>query len=117
MDVTAKVSPTQDPQAYTMGRTNDSFKDIMALVSAVIFLGTPHHGSNLAKILRSLLAVSNPKQYVSDLVQASPMIEEINEQFRHFTTEVKIASFYESRYTRVGLKKMVSAFSCSFNLR
>lgn len=96
-----------------MGRSNDHFKDIMSLVSAIVFLGTPHHGSNLAKILNSLLAVSNPKQYVSDLAQASPMIEDINEQFRHFVTEVKIASFYESRYTSLGLKKMVIPFTNS----
>lgn len=96
-----------------MGRSNDHFKDIMSLVSAIVFLGTPHHGSNLAKILNSLLAVSNPKQYVSDLAQASPMIEDINEQFRHFVTELKIASFYESRYTSVGLKKLVTPFTSS----
>ena len=70
-----------------MGRSNEHLRDIMSLVSAFVFLGTPHHGTNLAKILNTLLAVSNAKQYVADLARDSPMIEDIYEHFRLFLTD------------------------------
>ena len=77
----------------------------------MIFLGTPHHGSNLAKVLNRVLAAStigpSPKQFVAELTEDSPMIEDLNEQFRHFLAEIQIASFYETQYTFVGLKRMV----------
>lgn len=77
----------------------------------MMFLGTPHRGSNLAKILNSALAASiigpSPKQYVADLAEDSPMIDELNEQFKHYWPDLHVASFYETRYTYVGLKKKV----------
>ena len=95
-----------------MGRSSDMFKSIMSSVSAMMFLGTPHHGSGLAKTLNKILAASllgpSPKQYVADLASDSPMIEDLNEQFRHYLTGFDIASFYETRYTSVGLKKTVN---------
>jgi hypothetical protein len=98
-----------------MGRFNDTFKDIIASVSAMVFLGTPHHGSNLAKVLNKLLAASiigpSPKQYVADLAEDSPAIEDLNEQFRNIPSEMEIASFYETRYTIPGYKKLVRSFS------
>ena len=86
----------------------------MASVTALMFLGTPHHGTNLAKILNKLLTASivgpTPKQYVADLAEDSPMIEDLNEQFRHFLPLFNIASFYETRYITIGFKKMVDNF-------
>ena len=82
-------------------------------MSAMVFLGTPHHGSNLAKSLNRLLAVSiigpSPKQYVADLDENSTAIEDLNEQFRNVPSELQIASFYETRFTVIGLKKLVTS--------
>ena len=98
-------------QAYILGRFNDTFKDIIASISAMVFLGTPHHGSNLAKNLNRLLAASivgpSPKQYVADLDENSTAIEDLNEQFRNVPSELQISSFYETRYTMFGMKKLV----------
>lgn len=94
-----------------MGYSNEIFKGIISSVSAMLFLGTPHHGSSLAKTLNKILAASivgpSPKQYVADLARDSPMIEDLNEQFRHYLSEFDVASFYETRYTLIGLKKTV----------
>ena len=99
-------------QAYILGRFNDAFKDIVSSIAAMIFLGTPHHGSSLAKSLNRLLAASifgpSPKQYVADLDENSTAIEDLNEQFRNVPSEIQIASFYETRYTMMGAKKLVS---------
>ena len=95
-----------------MGHFNDSFKDIIASVSAMVFLGTPHHGSSLAKVLNRLLGASiigpSPKRYVADLAENSPTIEDLNDQFRILSSKLRIASFYETRYTIIGFKKRVS---------
>ncbi|KAL9618613.1 MAG: hypothetical protein Q9160_006724 [Pyrenula sp. 1 TL-2023] len=77
----------------------------------MVFLGTPHHGSNLANLLNKLLAASmigpSPKQYITDLAEDSPAIEDLNEQFRNVSGDLKIASFYETRYMFPGYKKLV----------
>jgi len=95
-----------------MGYFNESFKDIIASVSAMVFLGTPHHGSNLAKVLNRLLAASiigpSPKQYVAELAENSPTIEDLNEQFQSLPSKLRITSFYETRYTIIGFRKRVS---------
>jgi hypothetical protein len=80
----------------------------------MVFLGTPHRGSDLAKVLNRLLAVPligpSPKQYIADLAENSPTIEDLDEQFRNFLWKLRIASFYETRYTTIGHKKLVSIF-------
>ncbi len=78
----------------------------------MVFLSTPHHGSNLADVLNKLLSVSiigpTPKQYVGDLSENSPAIEDLNEQFRNFSSKLEIRSFYETLYTKIGPAKLVS---------
>ena len=107
-------------KAYILGRFNDTFKDLVASISAMVFLGTPHHGSNLAKNLNRLLAASlvgpSPKQYVADLDENSTAIEDLNEQFRNVPTELQISSFYETRYTMLGMKKLVCLLEFSYLL-
>ena len=80
----------------------------------MVFLGTPHHGSNLAKVLNRILAASfigpSPKQYVADLAENSPAIEDLNEQFRNFLSKLQITSFYETHRTTIGFKKRVGTF-------
>ena len=94
-----------------MGRFSDTFKDIISSVSAMVFLGTPHYGSGLAKSLNRLLAATiigpAPKQYVADLDEKSTAIEDLNEQFRNVPSELQIASFYETKFTMMGLSKLV----------
>lgn len=85
---------------------------MVSAISAIIFLATPHRGSNLADILNRILAASifnhSPKLYVSELKNGSQTIEALNDQFRHLAPRLKIFSFYESLPTSVGPKKMVS---------
>ncbi|KAL9059037.1 MAG: hypothetical protein Q9162_001425 [Coniocarpon cinnabarinum] len=94
-----------------MGRNDDNFSRIIASISAMVFLGTPHRGSNLAKLLNKLLAVSrigpSPKQYVADLAEDSSAIEELNDQFRNIPTKIEITSFYETRYSTAAYRKLI----------
>jgi len=80
-------------------------------ISAILFLATPHRGSDLAEILNRILTVSifnhSPKLYVGELKHGSPTIQALNEQFRHIAPKLDILSFYETLQTAVGPKKMV----------
>lgn len=88
------------------GQANEEYKDIISKVKAVLFLGTPHRGTDLADILNKVLSSSvfghSPKEYVQELTKRSPTIDEMNEQFRHHANKLKIFSFYETLTTTVG---------------
>ncbi|KAG6997629.1 hypothetical protein G7Y79_00039g075910 [Physcia stellaris] len=98
-------------QAYTIGKGDPLFFGMISSISAMVFLATPHRGSNLADILNRLLAASifrhSPKMYISELEIGSQTIEALNDQFRHFAPSLRLFSFYETLPTAVGPKKMI----------
>jgi hypothetical protein len=85
---------------------------MVSSINAIIFLATPHRGSNLAEVLNRILSVSvfnhSPNEYISELAKNSPALEELNEQFRNVTAKLQIFSFYETVQTVVGPRNMVS---------
>lgn len=83
-------------------------------IRGVLFLSTPHRGTNLAEILNYILSIPvftshAPKQYLVDLNRNSLAIEDINESFRNFTSKLRIFSFYETLETSIGPKSMVNS--------
>lgn len=91
---------------------NDEYKDMVSKIKAVLFLSTPHRGTDLADILNKILSGSvfghSPKDYVNELTKRSPTIDELNEQFRHHAAKLQIFSFYETLTTTVGpLKTLI----------
>lgn len=112
----SRVVPSVDEipfkQAYILGKDDPLFSSIVSSISAIVFLATPHRGSNLADILNRILAASifnhSPKLYISELKNGSQTIEALNDQFRHIAPSLKLFSFYETLPTAVGPKKMVS---------
>ncbi len=95
-----------------MGQNDSDYKQIISSVKSIIFLSSPHRGTNLVDILNRILSVSifnhSPKEYLSELSRNSPALEELNEQFRHVASSLEIFSFYETLETPIGPKKMVS---------
>lgn len=85
--------------------------EIVSSTKAILFLATPHRGTNLADILNRILSVSvfshNPKQYVAELSRTSPALEDLNEQFRHLAPRLQIISFFETLPTSIGPKKVL----------
>ena len=99
-------------RAFLSGLDNNDYKDIVTQIRAVLFLSTPHRGSNLAAVLNRILTVSifmqSPKQYIAELEKSSPSIETLNEGFANHAAEIQIFSFYETLETSVGrMKNMV----------
>ena len=62
-------------------------------------------------MLNRILAVSvfnhSPKQYISELKQNSPALQDINEQFRKLVDRLQIFSFFETHQTSIGPRKMM----------
>ena len=84
----------------------------MEQVRAVLFLSTPHRGTKLADFLNGLLSLGiftghHPKQFINELSQNSPSIEELNESFRHFAPALQLFSFYETHETSIAGRNTV----------
>ncbi|KAH9905022.1 Alpha/Beta hydrolase protein [Xylariomycetidae sp. FL2044] len=94
-------------EAYLQGVYDPEYESIVKAVSAIVFIATPHRGTNLAQTLNRILdatMVSNPKHYVADLARNSIALEKLNEQFRHVAPRLDIVSFYETLPTSIGMK-------------
>jgi hypothetical protein len=112
---TSTISSAKLLQAYVLGRDDQNYSELVSSISAILFLATPHRGSELAKILNRILTVSSsmngPKLYLRDLEHDSPTVQTLNEQFRQIAAKLDIFSFYETLYTTLGTQKVVSAIS------
>ena len=91
-------------KAYLLGQIDETYQDIVRSMSAMVFLATPHRGSNLAEVLSRLLTVfiQPSREFISDLNKGSHTLEELNEQFRHVAPKLSIWSFYETLATSIG---------------
>ncbi|KAI2623191.1 hypothetical protein GGR54DRAFT_629765 [Hypoxylon sp. NC1633] len=66
-------------------------------VHLMFFLGTPHRGSDLAAILKRLSTIAlGSKPFVSDLIPESSALRDINDTFRHYASDLRLWSFYET---------------------
>ena len=73
-------------------------------IKSMVFLATPHRGSDSADLLHNILSVpGRDKQYVNDLMRNSLSLQLINDDFRHVADQVLLWSFFEERPTAVGL--------------
>jgi len=83
-------------------------------MAAIVFLGTPHQGADLARILGLILDVSfSSRNFVRQLKPESDTLKFINNSFNHRATSLKLVSYYETQNTR--LHPVLRAFE-SFTL-
>jgi len=76
---------------------NSRYSQIKKNTIGIAFLGTPHRGADLAKMLKTLLDVSfSERKFVKDLLPGSQTIKEINEAFADHAQTLQLASFSES---------------------
>ena len=84
------------------GQNDPAYQSIVKAISSIIFLSTPHRGTNLAESLNRILQVSfvtSPMQFIAELAAGSQTLQKLNEQFRHVAPRLQIVSFYETRPT------------------
>lgn len=85
-------------QAIIDAYNDRSYTRVLKNVKAIIFIGTPHRGANLAQILTNLLHVLySLKVFVEQLQPSSELIQAINDQFRDRSESLELVSFYESK--------------------
>ncbi|KAK2788180.1 hypothetical protein FQN53_004065 [Emmonsiellopsis sp. PD_33] len=99
-------------KAYIIGKTDDQYSTMMSQTYGIVFLGTPHRGSNLAHILDNILRSSptvSTKVYVSELEKGSTSLDDINEQFRNVCGGLELVSFHETLKATLapGVKTMI----------
>lgn len=90
-------------EAYIIARQHPSYKDLAGRIYGIFFLGTPHHGSDLAGILENMLmAVWGKKPFVTDLKSGSSALAMIRDRFRHVAIDLALWTFYETLPTALG---------------
>jgi hypothetical protein len=78
---------------------NSHYAKLRPFFDGIVFLGTPHHGSALATVLRTVLRAVPTKrlQFVKEL---QPYYEDTEQMFKDFSKEFpvadKVISFHES---------------------
>lgn len=91
---------------YILARHDTAYEALAKRVQAIIFLATPHRGSDSAQQLTNILKASVPhgsKAYVGDLEPGSGALQSINEDFRHYSNDLQLRSFYEALKTQIGM--------------
>ena len=93
-------------RAYIIAKQKKEFQSLAERIKTIIFLATPHRGSDLAPLLEKILRVTiGTKPYVGDLRRDSLATQSINEEFPHFSQEIQLYSFYETLSTNYGIGK------------
>ncbi|KAH8126575.1 hypothetical protein LI328DRAFT_165971 [Trichoderma asperelloides] len=90
-------------EAYIIARQHPSYKDLAGRIYGIFFLGTPHHGSDLAGVLENMsIAVWGKKPFVTDLKSGSSALALIRDRFRHVAMDLALWTFYETLPTALG---------------
>ncbi|KAF4982100.1 hypothetical protein FZEAL_2206 [Fusarium zealandicum] len=98
-------------QAYLDAQLDTRYATVMKSTKAVVFLSTPHRGSDFAPYLNRLLSISlgsTLKQYISELTEDSSFLRTVNEQFRCDANGLEIFSFYETLQTPIGMSSVLT---------
>lgn len=94
--------------AYILARLAPDLRPLAPRISAILFLGTPHHGASIARILATLLALSSgPRSSVDDIVPGSVALQSISEMFPEVCGGLQLRSFFETRPVEVAGRKVL----------
>lgn len=91
-----------DNQAIIDAYNNPNYNSLSKDIRAVVFLGTPHRGADLANILNLILTVTfSSSRFVKQLTPDNEAIKAINANFIHRAKSLRLVSFFETVNTRV----------------
>lgn len=84
-------------KAYVLARQSHIHEELASRFHSMFFLGTLHCGSNLAATLGNILQVTRgSKPYVDDLAPDSAILTAMNDDFRAYTYNLHLWSFFET---------------------
>lgn len=88
-------------QAVIIAHQNNNYVRVGKNFKGIIFLGTPHRGADLAKLLSAILTATLHRTIFADQLRAnSETIQDINDAFLSRTPELELISYYESKGMR-----------------
>jgi hypothetical protein len=88
-------------QAVIIAQQNNLFARVGKNFKGIFFLGTPHRGADLARLLGGILtATLSPPVFVDELRANSETIQDINAAFLSRAQELELVSYYESKGMR-----------------
>lgn len=87
-------------KAFILAKQDTGHEALAGRFTAFYFLATPHRGANSAKMLKNLLKVAYDRAYIGDLKPNSEAIQVINDEFRHFSANLELWSFYETQHMK-----------------
>lgn len=90
-------------KAYMLARQDAVYESLAKRFYAIHFLATPHRGSDSAKLLSDIMhVVYSSRAYVADLKRSSWAIQTINDEFRNYSADIDLWSFYETQKLTIG---------------
>ncbi|KAK9769406.1 putative DUF676 domain-containing protein [Seiridium cardinale] len=90
-------------RAYVLAKQLPIYQSFAQLVRAMVFLATPHTGSNLAAVLSKVFRMSSGlKPYLEDLTKNSETVQSINTEFPSHSSGLSLYSFYETKPMSIG---------------
>lgn len=106
-------------KSYILARQDGAFQHLARRFYSMIFLATPHRGSDSAQLLGNILRASVPhgsKPYLGDLERGSGTLQSINDDFRHYSDDLQLRSFYETLKTSIGATSVLIVDKASATL-
>ncbi|KAI0156339.1 hypothetical protein GGR57DRAFT_463109 [Xylariaceae sp. FL1272] len=90
-------------QAYILAKQMSIYQRVADTIKAMVFIATPHTGSELAPILDRLFRItSGLKPYLDDLRRNSATVQAINTLFPSQSSDLLLHSFYETDPLSIG---------------
>ncbi|KAI0431150.1 NACHT and WD domain protein [Xylaria sp. FL1042] len=84
-------------KAYILARQDTTYEKLSHRICSMYFLATPHKGSDSARLFKNILqAAALSRDYVGDLEKGSAALRSINNEFRQYSHDVSLWSFYET---------------------
>ena len=91
-------------KAYMLARQGAAYKTLTERIHTIYFLATPHRGSDSAKLLNNILHIAySSRAYITDLERGSGAVQAINDEFRNYSADIDLWSFYETQKLRIGV--------------
>ncbi|KAI0156577.1 hypothetical protein GGR57DRAFT_501627 [Xylariaceae sp. FL1272] len=90
-------------KAFITARQTSMYEGLAARIRAMVFIATPHTGSQLAPILEKMFRMtSGLKPYLEDLTRNSITVQSINAEFPAQAADLSLYSFYETNPLSLG---------------
>jgi hypothetical protein len=93
-------------RAYLLATAKQGYSSLASRIQGMLFLATPHRGSDYAQVLSKLLSLTGGQRpFITDLNRNSEALRSINEEFPECCHNLLLYSFYETIPTNFAIRK------------